>query len=61
MNLEIKIYAYIFINSKSFFIPLAATKSAKNIQHAAIKAANPSTNPINSQLRAPLGPNHPPE
>jgi len=40
---------------------LAATKSAKNIQQAAIKAAKPNTKPINNQLRAPLGPNHPPE
>lgn len=38
----------------------AATKLANKIQQAAITAANPITNPINSQLLAPLAPKQPP-
>lgn len=38
----------------------AATKLANKIQHAAITAANPMTNPTNSQLLAPLAPKQPP-
>lgn len=38
----------------------SATKSANKIQQAAITAANPITNPINSQLLAPLAPKQPP-
>lgn len=38
----------------------ASTKLANKIQQAAITAANPITNPINSQLLAPLAPKQPP-
>lgn len=43
----------------SLHVP-AATKLANKIQHAAITAANPITNPMNSQLLAPLAPKQPP-
>lgn len=38
---------------------LLVTKSANNIQQAAIIAANPITNPMKSQILAPPGPNLP--